>query len=62
MRYASRTCILKAVIQYCEQCLYTGQLTGRQKIVSKVHQIYFRPFWLTLGHALALIKYVLGVG
>ena len=62
MRYASRTCILKAVIQYCEQCLYTGQLKGRQKIVSKVHQIYFRPFWLTLGHALALIKYVLGVG
>ena len=28
MRYATRTCILKAVIQYCEQCLYTGQLTG----------------------------------
>ena len=32
------------------------------KIVLNMHQIYFRPFWLTLRDALALIKYVLGVG
>ena len=32
MRYVNRTCILKAVVHYGEQCLHTGQFTGWGKL------------------------------
>ena len=62
MRYVNRTCIFKSGRPIWWTVFAHWSIYRVGKIVLNMHQIYFRPFWLTLRDALALIKYVLGVG